>query len=221
MANDERQMADDECQVANDECQMAGDECQVANDECQMADDECQMAGGELKSPTQNPESPTQNPVSSEDSTNDKMGILTHVGTDAGDGVCQGDGIKQSLDCGVKTLQKAPNEANLESTQRAASQGVESQNAEPRERERSQSAADGQVVQGAGNDRVETIVPAGKGGGKSPGDKGCSLPEAASAPRVCSGRGRGHPQLTIWAWGVGRGAWSVERCLPPFSAFYR
>src|SRR5208282_6572211 len=124
--------------MAEGACRAADHECQMANDECQVADDECQMAGGELKSPTQNPESPIQNPVSSEDSTNDEVGILTHVGTDAGDGVCQGDGIKQSLDCGVKTLQKAPNEANLESTQRASSQGVESQNAEPRERERSQ-----------------------------------------------------------------------------------
>jgi len=185
--------SDDKCQMADDEWQMGDDECQVANDECQMADDECQMAGGELKSPTQNPESPIQNPVSSEDSTNDKMGILTHVGTDAGDGVCQGDGIKQSLDCGVKTLQKAPNEANLESTQRTSSQGVESQNAEPRERERSQFAAGGQVVGGAGEDRVATIVPAGKGGGKARGRKDRSLPEDASAARVCSGRRTGHP----------------------------
>jgi len=193
MAEGACRAADDECQMANDECQMGDDECQVANDECQMAHDECQMAGGELKSPTQNPESPIQNPVSSEDSTNDKMGILTHVGTDAGDGVCQGDGIKQSLDCGVKTLQKAPNEANLESTQRTSSQGVESQNAEPRERERSQFAAGGQVVGGAGEDRVATIVPAGKGGGKARGRKDRSLPEDASAARVCSGRRTGHP----------------------------
>src|SRR5271157_1870863 len=114
-----------------------------------------------------------------EESTNDKIGILTHEGTDAADGVCQGDGLEQSLDCGVKTSQKVPNEAKLESTQGTSSQGFESQNAEPEGRERSQSAAGGQVVQGAGNDRVETIVPAGKGGGKARGRKGRSLPKSS------------------------------------------
>jgi hypothetical protein len=57
-------------------------------------------------------------------------GIFSHEGTDAADGVCQGDGLEQSLDCAVKTLQKAPNEAKLEFTQSTSSQGFESRNAE-------------------------------------------------------------------------------------------
>ena len=114
-----------------------------------------------------------------EDSTNDEIGILSHEGTDAAVGVCQGDGPEQSP-LSVTTPQKAPNEANLESTQSNYSQEVESENAEPAGRERSQFAAGGRVVQGAGNDRVETIMPAGEGGGKARGHVGPSLPEAAS-----------------------------------------
>ncbi len=239
-----RKMRNAECGMRNGKAGMADDKWQMADDECQMADDECQVAGGEPKSPIQNPKSPREVGVGGcdvgessepmaegsfgpvvghdshgviEESTNDKMAILSHEGEHAagqpgqGDGggqcllqskienrkskisVCQGDGLEQSLDCGVKTPQKAPNEANLESPQGTFSQGVESENGELRERERSQSAAGGQVVHGAGKDRVETIVPAGKSGGKARGRKGRSLPKAASATRVCSGRRRGHP----------------------------
>ncbi len=122
-----------------------------------------------------------------DDSTNDKNGTLSHEGTDAAEGVYQGDGLEQSLDCGVKTPQDSPNEAKLELTQSTSSQGFESQYGEPDGPERSQFATGGEVVGGAGDDRVETIVPAGKGGGKARDRKGRSLPKAASATRVCSG----------------------------------
>ena len=74
-----------------------------------------------------------------DDSTSDAMGILSYVGTDAADGACQGDGLEQSLACGVKTSQKAPNEPNLESTQSVYSQRVEPGNRRAAGRERSQS----------------------------------------------------------------------------------
>jgi hypothetical protein len=47
-----------------------------------------------------------------ENSTNDKIGILSHGGTDAADRPGQSDCVRQSLPGGVKTPQKAPNEAN-------------------------------------------------------------------------------------------------------------
>ena len=114
-----------------------------------------------------------------EDSTNDKMGILSHEETDAADGVCQGDGPEQSP-TSVTTPQKATNEANLESTQGISAQWVESEKADLEGRERSQFAAAGRVVQGAGDNRVETSMPAGKCGGEARGRVGPSLPEAAS-----------------------------------------
>jgi len=201
-ADDKCQMADDEWQMADDKCQMAEGELQVAEGELQVADGQCEVGVGgcdEGESSVPMAEG-SFGPVVGhdshgviEESTNDKIGILCHEGTDAADGVCQGDGLEQSLNCGVKTPQKAPNEANLESTQSTSSQAVESQNAEPKERERSQSAAGGQVFHDKGDDRVETIVPASKGGGKARGRKGRSLPKAASATRVCSGRRTGHP----------------------------
>ena len=52
-----------------------------------------------------------------ENSTNDTIGIVSHEGTDAADGVCQGDGVEHGTVCGVETPKKAPNEANLELTQ--------------------------------------------------------------------------------------------------------
>ena len=98
-----------------------------------------------------------------DDSTSDAMGILSHVGTDAADGACQGEGLEQSLACDVKTLEERTNEPNLESMQSVYSQRVEPEYAELAGRERSQSAAGGQVVHDAGDDRVEPIVSAGKG----------------------------------------------------------
>ncbi len=184
------QVADDRGRMVNDQWQMADDKCQVAEHELQVANEQCEVeSGGCDKGKSSEPMAEGSfGPVVGhdshgviEESTNDNTEILSHEGTDAADGVCQGDGLEHGLVCGVKTPQKAPNEAKLESTQNIYSQGFGSQNAEPQERERSQSAAGGQVVHGAGNDRVETIVPADKGGGKARGRKGRSLQKAASA----------------------------------------
>jgi len=181
MRNGEK--ADGKCRMADDKCQMADDECQREEGELQLAEGELQVeveVGGCDEGESGEPMAEGSfGPVVGhdshgviEESTNDKIGILSHKGTDAVDGVCQGDGLELSLDCGVRTPKKAPNEAKLESAQNTYSQGVESEKSEPRGRERSQSAAGGQVVHGAGKDRVETIVPAGKGGGKARGRKG-------------------------------------------------
>ena len=124
----------------------------MANDEWQMADEQCEVeAGGCDEGQSSEPIAEgSPGPVGGddfqrvvEDSTNDKIEISSHEGTDAADGVCQGDGLEHGLVCGVKTPQKTPNEANLESTQSTFSQGVESENGGPWERERSQSAAGG------------------------------------------------------------------------------
>jgi hypothetical protein len=53
-----------------------------------------------------------------ENSTNDKIGILSHRGTDAADRPSQSDGVRQSLPGGVKMPKKAPNEANLKLDQK-------------------------------------------------------------------------------------------------------
>ena len=78
--------------------------------------------------------------------------------------------------------QKAPNEPKLESTQSTYSQGFESENAGPLGRERSQSAAGGQVVHNAGNDRVEMLGAAGELGRED------SVP-----PRLSAGENRFGP----------------------------
>ena len=64
-----------------------------------------------------------------ENSTDDKIGILSHEGTDAADWPGQGDGVGQSLSGDVTTPQKAPNKANLESEQGLESQELESETA--------------------------------------------------------------------------------------------
>jgi hypothetical protein len=188
-------MANARWRMAEAGWQMTDDECQVAEGELQIADQQCVVgaSGYDERESSEPMAEASSRPVVGhdslpviDDSTNDKMGISSHEGTGAADGVCQGDSLEHGLVCGVKTPQKAPNEAKLESTQSTSSQGVESEKAELEGRERSQSAEGGQVVRGAGNDRVETIVPAGKSGGKARGRKGRSLPRVASATRVCS-----------------------------------
>ncbi len=135
---------------------MAEGGCRAADDEWQMADDEWQMADDEWQM------------------ADDEWQVA------GGEPKSSIQNPQSRIQNPRKTPQKAPNEAKLESTQDTSSQGVESQNAEPEERERSQSAAGGQVVQGAGNDWVETIVSAGEGGGKARGRKGRSLPKATT-----------------------------------------
>ncbi len=75
-----------------------------------------------------------------ENSTNDKIGILSHggTGTDAAGQPGQGDGVGQCLPDDVKTPQKAPNKANLESNQSLESQELKSGTAVAEGRKQSQ-----------------------------------------------------------------------------------
>jgi len=124
MADGKCQMADDRGRMVNDEWQMADDECQVADDEIQVANEQREVESGGCD------EGESSEPMAEgsfgpvvghdshgviEESTNDKIGNLSHEGTHAADGVCQGDGLEHGLVCGVKTPQKAPNEAKLNS----------------------------------------------------------------------------------------------------------
>jgi len=161
MGNGEAEKADGKCQMADDECQVAEVELLVADERCEMEVEVCGCDEGQSGELT--PE-----------------GSSGPVGTDPAGQPGQGDAVGQCLPDDVTTPQKAPNEANLESTQSTYSQKVESEKPEPPLRERSQFAADGRVVQGAGNDRVGTIEPAGKDDGKARSRVGSSLPEAAS-----------------------------------------
>jgi len=148
-ADDEGRMADDKCQIADDEWQMANDECQVAEGELQMADEQCEAeAGGCDEGQSSEPMAEVSlglivgydsNRVI-ENSTNDKIGILSHEGTDAADRPGQGDGVGQSLHGDVTTPQKAPNKANLESEQSQESQGLKSETARAEARKQSQSS---------------------------------------------------------------------------------
>ena len=62
-----------------------------------------------------------------ENSTNDKIGIWSHEGTDAADRPGQGDGNGQCLPGDVTTPRKAPNKASLESEQSPESQELKSE----------------------------------------------------------------------------------------------
>jgi hypothetical protein len=98
-ADDEWQMADDKWRMADDEWQMASDECRVAEDGCEMRSGGC--GDGERSKPTQGV---SQGPIVGhdsnrviDDSTNDKIGILSHEGAHAAGQPGQGDGVGQCL----------------------------------------------------------------------------------------------------------------------------
>jgi hypothetical protein len=73
-----------------------------------------------------------------DDSTNDKIGILSHEGTDATDRPYQGNCDRQSLPAGVKTRENVQNEAHPETTQNSLPLEVESSVPKPAGRKRSQ-----------------------------------------------------------------------------------
>ena len=114
-----------------------------------------------------------------EDSTNDKIGILSHEAMEATSRTGQTAGDEQSVSSGVAVPEKAPNEANLEMTQGTKQQRVKTEKRDSAKRERSQFAAGERKVQSGGDDRVETTVPAGEGGGEARGD---------TSPAVSPGR---------------------------------
>ncbi len=125
---------------------MADDECQMADDECQVAEGELQVAGGCDEGQSSEPMTEgSSGPIVGHDSnrviadsTTDKIGILSHEGTDATDRQYQGACDRQSLPSGVKTRENAQNEANPELTQSSLPLDVESSATEPEGRKRSQ-----------------------------------------------------------------------------------
>jgi hypothetical protein len=119
------------------------------------------------------------------DSRNDEIGILSHEGNE--------DGLVQGLECGDEATQKAPNEANSRSTQNVDSQEVGSGKVNSDQRERSQPAAGGEAVQGAGENQVEPVEPAVEDLSTAHGRKGPSLLAAALAVQGFGGRRMGHP----------------------------
>jgi len=153
-ADDREQMADDREQMADDREQMADDRGRMADDGCRMADDGCEVRSGGCGDGQDGETMPevSQGRIVGldsdrviDDSTNDKIGILSHDGTDATDRPYLGACVRQSLPSGVKTRENVQNEANPESTQGSLPLVVESYSTEPASRKRSQSAAGGAV----------------------------------------------------------------------------
>ena len=153
-----RRMRNSECGTGNGEAEKADGKCQVADDRGQMADDRGQMAddGCKVRSGGCNDgESGETTPEVSQgrivgldsdrvidDSTNDKIGILSHEGMDATDRPYLGACDRQSLPSGVKIPENVQNEANPESTQSPLLLDVESSVPEPAGQKRSQSGKD-------------------------------------------------------------------------------
>ena len=126
----------------------------MADDGCRMADDGCEVRSGGCGDGQDGETMPevSQGRIVGldsdrviDDSTNDKIGILSHEGTDATDRPYLGACDRQSLPSGVKTRENVQNEANPESTQSSLPLVVESYSTEPASRKRSQSAAGGAV----------------------------------------------------------------------------
>src|SRR5271157_1548323 len=171
-------MADGRWRMANGKWQMADGEWQMADGKCRMADEKPAVnSGGCVEGESSEPMSEVSqgrivghdsNRVI-DDSKNDKNGILSHEGTDAADRPCQGACVRQSLPGGVKTSQKAPNEAKLKSTQHSLPLKFKSSVPEPAGRQRSRSAAAGTDPHDAGNVPFDPIAPARERRGEDSG----------------------------------------------------
>ena len=172
--NEEEELAEGECPMANYECQVAEEQCEVEAGGCNEGQQSELMTDGSFDPVVGHDSQPVIENATDEGA---------HTGSQPGQGIGAGQCLleprispsqwlresriqKPESKMGVRS-QKAPNEPKLESTQSPYSQWVESINATLQGRERSQSAAGGQVVHDAGNDRVETIVAAAKGDGKT------------------------------------------------------
>ncbi len=157
--------ADGKCQMTDGKCRMADDRGQMVDDECEVRSGGC--GNGESGQPT--PEASQSAIVGYDsnrvidDSTNDKIGILSHEGMNLTDRPYQGACDRQSLPSGVKTPRNVQNEANLELTQSSLPLMVKSYSTEPAGRKRSQSAAGSTVPHDAGNDPFDPIAPAREG----------------------------------------------------------
>ena len=147
MPNDREQMPNDREQMPNDREQMPNDGEQMPDDREQMPDDACEVRSGGCGDGQDGETTPevSQSPIVgydsnrvSDDSTNDKIGILSYEGTDSTDRPYQRTCDRQSLPFGVKKRENVQNEANPESTQSSLPLDVESSVLEPAGRKRSQ-----------------------------------------------------------------------------------
>jgi hypothetical protein len=121
--------------MADDRGQMADAGCKVRSGGCD--DGECGETTPEVsQGPIVGLDSDR---VIDDDSTNDKIGILSHEGTDATDRPYLGACDRQSLPSGVKMPENVQNEANPESTQSPLPLKVDSSVTEPAGQKRSQS----------------------------------------------------------------------------------
>ena len=126
----------------------ADDRGQMADDRGQMADDGCKVRSGGCDDGVCGETTPEvshgrivghDSDRVIDDSTNDKIGILSHEGMDATDRPYLGACDRQSLPSGVKMPENVQNEANPESTQSPLPLDVESSVPEPAGQKRSQS----------------------------------------------------------------------------------
>ena len=181
----------------NDECQVAEGELQVAGGELKMGDEQCEVqAGGCDEGQSSEPMTEASSgPIVGhdshrviEDSTNDKIGILSHEGVHAAGQPGQGDGVGQCLSDDVTTPQKSPNKANLESKQSLESQELKSESAEAEGRKQSQSSK--------GETRTKPRLarwPTGSAEWPAAGGQGSPRQRAASCGGVSPTRSFGRP----------------------------
>jgi len=101
--------------------------------------------------------------------SNDKIGILSHEETHAGDQPRQGNDVGQCLTGDVTTLQKAPIKANLEPEQKTESQATKSASAGAKGREQSQSEPE---VSAPGVTGVQRTMASEDQGNESPHEAG-------------------------------------------------
>jgi len=141
MRNGEGEMADDQCRMADDKCRMAEDGCEVRSGGC--GDEE---SGEPTPEVSQSPIVGDDSNRVLDDSTNHKIGIMSHEGMDATDRPRHGDCVRQSLPGDETMPQKAQNEANLESKQSLELQGLKSETAGSAGRKRSQSSGEPDLV---------------------------------------------------------------------------
>ena len=121
---------------------MAGGELKMGDEQCEVEAGGCDE--GQSSEPmTEGSSGPIVGHDSTrvtDDSTNDKNGILSHEGAHAAGQPGQGDGVGQCLPDDMTTPQKAPNKANLESKQSLESQELKSEMAGAEGRKQSQSS---------------------------------------------------------------------------------
>ena len=119
----------------------------MADGKCRMADDGCEVMSGGCGDGQDGETMPevSQGRIVGldsdrviDDSTNDKIGIVSHEGMDATDRPYQGACDRQSLPSGVKMRENVQNEANPESTQNSLPLEVKSSVPESARRKRSQ-----------------------------------------------------------------------------------